>query len=149
MSARTSFFARVRKTSGCWLWQGPRDSKGYAIVHTLGEQRGHRAVWVLTKGPVPAGMCVLHRCDNPPCVRPSHLFLGTHADNAADKVAKGRQPRGETNGRARLTWRQVRAIRRRYLAGGVEIRALAVEYGVGHSTVGYIVDGTTWKETRR
>lgn len=78
----------------CWTWQMGRTLFGYGRVKVagLGERKAHRYVWELTNGPIPHGMLILHRCDVPPCVNPSHLFLGTHADNMADMHAKGRHP---------------------------------------------------------
>lgn len=97
-TARREFMSRVRKTvGGCWLWRRTRP-KYYGttsgrVLRTTGEYFAHRAAWVLYRGAVPAGMCVCHRCDDPRCVRPSHLFPGTKADNSADMVRKGRQAR--------------------------------------------------------
>lgn len=89
--------------SGCWIWQAARLPKGYGAFvsksHPL-SGRAHRAAWELYVGPIPAGLWVLHRCDNPPCVNPAHLFLGTASDNTADMMAKGR---GKPGG---LTWRR-------------------------------------------
>jgi len=100
-------------------------------------------------GPIPTGYLVCHHCDNPSCVRPSHLFVGTPADNTADMVAKGRargaSHKGEAHPGRRLTDELVREIRDRYAAGGVTQKALAEDYGVVKSTVGMIVRGETWK----
>ena len=87
---------------------------------------------------------VLHRCDEPRCVRPAHLFTGTHADNVADKVAKGRQARGGRNGRARLKERDVATIRRA-LRGGALMKPMARQYGVSPRTISLIRDHKTWK----
>ena len=94
------FWRRVEKSHGCWLWTAYRDSKGYgfAVPGRGQKQLAHRVSWVLHFGQIPDGLLVLHKCDNPPCVRPDHLFLGTHADNAADMVAKDRQASGDRNG---------------------------------------------------
>lgn len=80
------FWAKVIKTGECWEWQGP-DQRGYGI---FGWKRAHRVSWELHHGPIPPGQHVLHQCDNPPCVNPEHLWLGTPRDNASDRGAKGR-----------------------------------------------------------
>jgi hypothetical protein len=88
------FWSRVDKTDGCWLWTGWTSRFGYGrIKRDNRECLTHRVSWELTNGPIPDGMCVLHRCDVPACVRPDHLFLGTKTDNAADRTAKGRTHR--------------------------------------------------------
>lgn len=88
------FWNKVDRSGDCWTWQGSRDRKGYGRVSV--NQRpvlAHRFSWTLSHGPIPDGLCVLHKCDNPPCVNPEHLFLGTIADNNRDMVAKGRHAR--------------------------------------------------------
>lgn len=155
------FQAKVERTSDCWLWHGTRDPHGYGILWVRGRNvRAHRLSWELHYGPVPAGMNVLHHCDNPTCVRPDHLFLGTHADNVADKVAKGRQasgerhgarrhrermPRGERNGNARLAADDVREIRRLYAVGTATQTALAARFGVTQRVIWQIVHRLTWR----
>jgi hypothetical protein len=90
-------WAKIAKGEGCWEWQGSRNRDGYGQLATRSrEQRwhlAHRVVWEDLHGPIQAGMEVCHRCDNPPCCRPDHLFLGTHADNMADMAAKARTAR--------------------------------------------------------
>lgn len=85
---------KVDKAGDCWVWTAGRNPKGYGRIGRGGRGEGvvlaHRAVWELANGPVPEGLFVLHRCDNPPCVRPNHLFLGTKADNNQDMASKGR-----------------------------------------------------------
>lgn len=95
-SLEDRFWPRVQKTDGCWLWTGPKNQFGYGHMNS-GRYHGnvrssHRVSWLIHFGPIPPGLFVLHRCDNPPCVRPDHLFLGTQSDNLADMRAKGRWP---------------------------------------------------------
>lgn len=90
------FWRRVKKTRGCWLWTGAKTRGNYGeLVHVVNRKqtgwRAHRLSWVLNKGEIPDGLQVLHRCDNPPCVNPEHLFLGTQHDNITDMWLKGRQ----------------------------------------------------------
>ena len=81
----------ITTSIGCMEWQGHLDTCGYGSVHFLGKIKGlHRLIWELVKGIIPEGLQILHHCDNPPCINPNHLFLGTHQDNMADMVLKGR-----------------------------------------------------------
>lgn len=107
----------------------------------------HRLTWINTNGPIPKGMCVLHTCDNPPCVNLDHLFLGTQADNIADMVAKGRQrgAPGSSNGFAKLTEGQVVAIKER-LAQGESGRNIANDYPVQETTISHIKTGRMWSQ---
>lgn len=94
MSKHIPFWDRVEKTAECWLWLGPT-LQGYGMLgNKYPERRAHRYVWHLTRGRIPAGMVVMHKCDNPRCVRPDHLALGTQYDNILDCIRKGRQSRG-------------------------------------------------------
>jgi hypothetical protein len=141
---------------GCWEWPGTRNWYGYGQLQIDGRTlRAHRVSWERHVGPIPPGLFVLHRCDNPPCVRPDHLFLGTQADNMADKMRKGREAhagpltplRGEQVGTSKLTQADVDAIRHRYTGRRGEQTALGREFGVSHRMIGYIVTGQSWAVT--
>jgi len=155
------FWSKVSKTDTCWIWLGAT-SKGYGrfAITRRKTVRAHRFSFELTNGPLPDGMCALHKCDNPGCVRPDHLFAGSDADNAADRGAKGRtaagdrsgartkpeaRPRGSAHVRARLTEAQVSVIKSRVREGSTQ-RELAREFGVAEQTVNHIVVGRTWKQ---
>ncbi|TFC59422.1 MULTISPECIES: HNH endonuclease [unclassified Cryobacterium] len=129
----------------CWEWNGRRTGLGY------GRTSGHRAsggpgtvfahrnayeAWV---GPIPAGLVVRHRCDNPPCINPTHLLVGTSADNTADSVARQRRANGERSPQHRLTDDQVSEIRAKHAAGGVTQRALARDYDISVSQMSNII----------
>lgn len=141
------FWSKVQKVSrGCWRWTSSVAGSGYGVFK-LGGRRlsAHRVAWELANGPIPPGSgwhgtCVLHRCDNRICVRPSHLVLGTMTDNNRDAAAKGRSSRflpdplpGESNPNARLTNAQARAVRR--LRRSTPARQIAVQFGVSLSTI--------------
>jgi DNA-binding XRE family transcriptional regulator len=131
--------------TGCWLWCLTLNRDGYGLVNTLRKTRqAHRVAYELAIGPIPDGKCVLHRCDVPPCINPSHLFLGTNAVNMADRDRKQRQARYERQWKAKLTQEAVRDIRARYDEGETQ-EDLAQEYGVWPTTIGYVVNGHTWK----
>lgn len=136
--ATDRFWSRVKKTEGCWTWTGAKIS-GYGDlrVSVTVHQLAHRFSWELHHGPIPAGLHVLHRCDNPPCVRPDHLFLGTNDDNVADSVNKGRAGR-------KLTADQVLAIREEYRTLGLSQRLLAIKYGVSKTSMEKLLTWKTW-----
>jgi hypothetical protein len=138
----TRFWSKVTKTPTCWLWKRAHHNFGYGTFYDGRRlQKAHRVSYEFTHGPIPDGLCVLHRCDNPACVRPDHLFVGTRTDNNRDMTAKGRHTRIACH----LTPAQVQEIRRRYAAGGISQRRLADEYGVVQQTVGDILTGRTWR----
>jgi hypothetical protein len=135
----------VNLSTGCWEWQRFRNDKGYGQTTYRGRLwLAHRAAWAQRHGDIPNGIKVLHRCDNPACVNPAHLFLGTQADNIADCVAKGRNQSGQTNGHAKLTDDQVLEIRTIDWKGATR-KQIAARYGVSRATISHILLGTHWK----
>lgn len=131
--------------NGCWEWMRGRDQDGYGNLRWGKEQRTNRIAWLLVYGAIPKDKQVLHRCDNPPCCNPLHLFLGTDADNKEDMWAKGRGcgPRGELSAWAKLTEAQVQEIRRLHQAGVVQ-RRIAEQFGVGFKAISKIVLRQRW-----
>ena len=133
---------------GCWLWVAARNKYGYGWVAYGGSSSlAHRVAHLLFIGPIPEGMCILHRCDNPPCVNPEHLFLGTRTDNNEDKKQKGRcaSLSGERNPKARLTENQVRFIFFQYWTGKATQTQLVRHQNIGFTVVNDIVRGNSWK----
>lgn len=140
------FWSKVLNTSTCWLWVGSIGKNGYGIFSLRYKNvYAHRVAWVSMYGDIPEGMCVLHRCDNPRCCRPAHLFLGTHADNARDRERKGRRqaPAGENHYGVKLTEKDVEVIRQSL--GRETVTTLASRFHVSPSTISAVRSGRTWK----
>ncbi len=156
------FWAKVVKADGaaCWHWKGAMISTGYGELNVNGTPvLAHRIMWELCNGPIPPSMEICHICDVPDCVRPDHLFLGTHADNMADMARKGKgfygcqnvmiaHPEkrhwGECNPQAKLTREQVKLIRQEYKPGSVTMQTLAERYSVCRQIIGKIIRGKLW-----
>ena len=162
---------RVNGDTGCWEWAGHLATTGYGrlTVHYRG-MLTHRAAYVLAHGPIPNDLWVLHHCDNPACVNPDHLFLGTNQDNVDDRQRKGRghtgyvspdrRARGERHWsrthpelirkggavhNARLTEQNVQDIRKRHATGDVALSELARQYGVTKQAIWNVVKRRNWK----
>jgi predicted transcriptional regulator len=169
-SPEERFWEKVDRTTtpdGCWPWLAGK-SAGYGSFRITEKLAvvASRFSWELINGPIPEGLFVCHRCDNPPCVNPAHLFLGDHKANANDMVSKGRGilpgqswfemhpeavPRGARNGQSKLTEDNVMEIRRRYAEDNVSMSKIGKEMGVSQSLVSSIVRGEKWahiKNTR-
>lgn len=131
----------------CWEWVGHRLPKGYGTFG-LGKDSfyAHRVSWIVAYGDIPSGMMVLHKCDNPPCCNPHHLFLGTNDDNMKDRDEKGRVAKGEKNGMAKLSKLDVQEIRRQYSTGTTTQKELGSVFGVTRSTIGFIVNDQRWRQ---
>ena len=145
----------------CWIWMASKRNKGYGafcyakngiVIHG----RAHRYVWELYYGPISEGLCVLHACDTPACVNPSHLWLGTKADNNADMIQKGRKVKGGTyaagkykhgkhHHNARLDAEKICRIRQTYAGGITSLSKIAQEYGLATSHVYRIVKRQAWR----
>ena len=146
MSLMDRLLARCSKSTGCWEWNGSSDAKGYGRIN-IGNKPMlvHRTSWEVFRGPIPNGMYVLHRCDNPRCIRPEHLFLGDQQMNMDDKAAKKRHrygvSRGSDHGCSKLTEKQVREIR----ASSGPSRIVAENYGISGRQVRDIRTLKSWK----
>jgi hypothetical protein len=142
------FWENVVKTDTCWLWVGTVQNTGYGTLNTQGKIVGaHRLAYEILVGPIPNGFSVLHTCDVRRCVNPTHLFVGTQADNILDMTKKHRHPHGETHGKARLDEAAVRVIRQAYSAEPTEKnkRTLGERFGVSWLTIHDVVLLYSWR----
>ncbi len=156
LSVEKRFWLKVIKPDGfdaCWPWQGarkrrdPRQAYGSFKIASYVATRAHRVAYALYYNRSPGGLLVCHHCDNPQCVNPTHLFLGTVQDNSDDMVRKGRAPkldmRGQRNHAAKLDDRKVAAIRD-LIRAGLTNKAIATQFGVTHQLISRIRRGRSW-----
>jgi hypothetical protein len=146
------FWEKVDKTSECWLWTGSRYRSGgygqFAVEYDEGRQRhgrAHRVAWILTHGAIPAGMEVLHSCDNPICVNPDHLFLGTQQDNMDDMIAKGRNyqdfvKRGPDNVNSKISTEEIETMKL-LRNEGIPVKEIATRFGIHPQYLYQILEG--------
>ena len=136
----------VGEPEECWEWLAHKNGCSYGGFGIKGKMwLAHRVVWVLTYGPIPKGLLVCHRCDNPGCCNPYHLFLGTDADNRADAAEKGRTARGKRNGNSKLTKEEVLEIRELYADDDWSQSELANAFDVHNATISRILRRRRWK----
>lgn len=140
------FWKRVKKSEGCWLWAGPLTSTGYGDFYTSRYFRclAHRFSYELAHGSIPQGMEVRHKCDNPPCVNPDHLEMGTHLENMRDSVARNRNAKGERQGCAKLTVYKVQEARTLYASGNFTYQELGHRYQVDRQVISKAIRRLTW-----
>jgi len=139
--------AHVPEIERCWVWTAGKNLSHYGHIQIRQKMfMAHRQSWELTIGPIPPGAHVLHRCDNPSCVRPSHLFLGTPAVNSDDKIQKGRDyhPAGSKHPNAKLTEEIVVTIRS-LVADGIPRKDVAKQFGFSKATIQHVVSGRSWR----
>ena len=150
-SLEQRFWKKVSKTDTCWFWTGKKRPNGYGCIQEAGKGSktlsSHRVSYEIHNGKIPDGLVVMHSCDNPSCVNPEHLSLGTHRENNADMIAKGRKivvpSHGEKNGQSRLNLIQVK-----YIKGCDKTNAaLARELNVSPNCIRGVRTGRTWKTT--
>lgn len=131
----------------CWNWSRSVDGGGYGFFRCiqLGEQKTHRLAWILTNGKIPKGIQVCHKCDNPRCCNPKHLFLGTYYDNMRDAMAKGRQPVVKGSGHicAKLKECNIPEIRN-MISYGMTQKQVGFRFGVHQSVISEIINGKAW-----
>ena len=141
------FWKKVEKRANdeCWPWLNSKTMCGYGLIGFNGKvEIASRLSWRMHRGEIPEGVCVLHRCDNPPCVNPEHLFLGTQRDNAIDRQQKLRGNRGESVPNSKLTEDAVRVIRI-YVGCGMSQASMARHLGLNERTIHEVVSYKTWR----
>jgi hypothetical protein len=153
-------FVDRKNPDDCWIWSGGKNNKGYGrISNKEGSTLAHRVSFELFNSDIPNKLEVLHTCDNPPCVNPNHLYLGTHLENMMDMASKNRSARnnshgththpesickGERNGRSKLIKTQAENIRIQF-SNGLSVKSLSINFNVSKRTISRIISGESWK----
>lgn len=151
--------ADIQSTDDCWMWLGRffNDGEGYGQIklysgnrekHIRHRFRAHRVAYFLAYGHLPDDLCVCHTCDNPSCVNPAHLFLGTDRENIQDRTNKLRDAKGEQHGMHKLTTEQVQEIRKIRAARKLPYRMLGEMFGVTTTQIGWIIRRQSWKHLK-
>lgn len=145
----TIFWSRVKRGNGCWVYSGNTTRDGYGRLRFHGKKiLAHRLAYMFSFGNIPRNKLILHSCDNPPCVNPKHLFVGTQSDNMADMRQKGRRLgayNGEINKNSKLTGDIVSTIRRLFGDGLMNQPQLANRYNVSQPAISAVILRKTWK----
>lgn len=146
---RFNFWNQVQKTTSCWIWTGSKSAYGYGqFMFRKQNWIASRFAWILTHGPIPDGLSVLHDCpngDNPACVNPAHLWIGTQHENMTDAASKKRTASGTRNARAKINEEIVKKIRSEYVPKVVLQKVLAKKYGVSRTLVSAIIVRRAWR----
>lgn len=145
------FWNLVKIVDGkCWKWVGAKAKKGYGFINHKGKKYlAHRVVWQLSNGEIEEGMCVCHKCDNPECCNPDHLFLGTPFDNARDRVKKNRSAvrHGIEHSKAKLDEKKVSEIKQ-LIKKGCRFSEIAEKFSICQSSVYHINSGQNWRHVK-
>ena len=139
------FWQKVDKQKECWVWVGSLNNKGYGRINIGGIIKlAHRVSYEIAYGKIPSMMSILHKCDNPPCVNPNHLQVGTHKENIEDMIEKGRGCVGEGASYAKLNYQKVVQIKGMYKQSKISQRALAKLFKVSQCTISLVVNEKRW-----
>lgn len=148
--AEVRFWNFVDKSGDCWVWTGGTDKDGYGVFNARTKRytKAHRFVYRLAYGQIPKGKIICHHCDNPSCVNPEHIYLGTYKTNAQDMARRGRMKKqnGTDNHAAVLNWEKVRKIREMWQSGKYTQKAIADYFNVSRGCITGIIYNVNWKE---
>jgi len=151
VAARFWSHVHKREAGECWLWSGGQ-IKRYGQTKVDGKSIGaHRLSWIIANNAdIPVGICVCHSCDVTACVNPAHLFLGTTQENTKDRDIKGRHRVvfGDKHYAAKLTTNDVVKIKALFAKGGISRRKIAKQYGVAHTVINHVINGSAWKHVK-
>lgn len=143
------FQRHVRRSPGCWLWEGARAPNGYGVgSYDKRIVSAHRISWMLHRGEIPDGLCVLHKCDVRNCVNPDHLFLGTCKDNTRDSMSKNRNVKGERQHASKLRTQHIREIFRLRHVDKWKLKQIADRFAVTEQAIWCVIHGKSWAHVR-
>lgn len=142
------FWEKVDKSGDCWIWIAGTDKDGYGVFNNNGYAKAHRFAYEITFGEIPKNKIICHHCDNPSCVNPNHIYLGTYKSNARDRQSRnrGRDQYGVKNSMAILNWSKVRKIRAMWQSGNYTQKAIAEYFNVSRGCITGIIHNVNWRE---